>query len=214
VLETSLTLIDATEGALPEHRTQLDAVQAALQAQPHQGLVVLGQLPDLGAAGRGGHSRGAQSQVRQGPTPTAQQRGSSSGHATGGGHCKFNVAAIFVNKQAQWAPGLELLTRVTRAVPAGTSELQCADTATCCSFGGAEWTHFAWELSGAVVLNDGSPLLRRPKPMPSARSMPLNVRAVPGWLSVGSVELGDTTGCMAYCSQLVPIVVRILDAVQ
>ena len=59
-------------------------------------------------------------------------------------------------------------------------------------------THLAWDMSGAVALDDGSPLLRRPKPMPSARSMPLNVRAVPGWLSVGVVELGEITGCMAY----------------
>ena len=54
--------------------------------------------------------------------------------------------------------------------------------------------HVAWALSVAVVLDDGS-LLRRPKFMPSARSMPLNVRAVPGWLSVGVVKLGEFTGC-------------------
>ena len=46
-----------------------------------------------------------------------------------------------------------------------------------------------------LVFDDGSLLLRRLKFMPSARSMPLNVRAVPGWLSVGVVELGDMTGC-------------------
>ena len=56
----------------------------------------------------------------------------------------------------------------------------------------------ALALSVAVVLDDGS-LLRRLKLRLSARSMPLKVRAVPGWLSVGVAVLGCGSDCIAVC---------------